>query len=106
VSERYKIVRLKMNPVRVRKKRARVRKKRRAAPARRRRSPAPKRRYAVEVLHQSGHNAHFYFWDGKQLTPNRTRAKTYASEQDALKEARKCMKNRAPAYRLARVVPA
>lgn len=106
MSERYTIIRLKTNPVRVRKKRAKRHSRRVAKRRRGHRPVAARHRYAVEVLHQTGQNVHFYFWDGKTLNRNRSAAQTFATSGEAMKVARECMRNRSSAYKLARVVPA
>jgi hypothetical protein len=85
----------------------RARPRKNAGRAHRRTAPRePRSSYIIEVMHEKKGIYHFCYWTGKKLVNSRSHAKHFARSQLAEDEARKVMKNRAPSYRFARVVPA
>jgi hypothetical protein len=126
VTEKFRVIQLRENPIR---KKRKVGRRRNKAPAprrkrrpianrlrpssRRRRINAASRRrkpvsrgFLVEGLHQKGGRLSFVYWTGKSFSSKRRAAKIYRTEKEANKACHASMKRRAASYRLARVAAA
>jgi hypothetical protein len=112
MNEKFRIIRLRENPVRKKKGGGRKRRQptaapRRATSSRRRRKYAASRRpraFLVEGLLERGGRIGFVYWNGRQFVAKKSAAKIFRTEKEANKACHASMKRRPAAYRLARVV--
>ena len=115
MSEKFRIIQLRENPIKKRAKKKGRRKglrkseKRRPTSSRRRRiyaSSRARRGFLVEGLHEKAGRIRFVYWTGRKFAANKGAAKTFRTEKEANKACHAAMKGRPAAYRLARVVSA
>jgi hypothetical protein len=107
MAEKFRIVRLKENPIAKRRKRSRKSAQRPRRHRKRKPSAARngrRRGWIVEGLKQSGGRVAFVYWTGRTFSRTRKAAQIYTHESEANKAARASMRRRAASYRLARVL--
>ena len=108
MSEKLRLVRVKMNPSAT-KLRRRRKVKRPPAPGRRlvqKRMRPQGRAYVIEVMSEKNKLFRFRYWSGRKLVTTRTGALKFPSETSANAAARRIIKTLPAEYRFVRVVPA